>query len=820
MANNQPQFWLQVRKDYILENFDSLLSYLKNYSYTADDDHPDYNSTLKCMTELSEDIAAKINGTPYYQPLELDYEPRDILRLFCATILASEKSGHTPRKVIAALVDVFVKSGVNCKEPELLKLYDITLRNLLGYRLVSCGFSWSDLTSAFSLEILLIKFTNSRFLKPDNSPGRFIEHQGLFLVPPEGLPVIAPFNRHFFITGDHRPQITLQDFMQVQVPDSEYEKSPDFEALYSITRSILSAQEQMKESPRITPKRYDKGSEILIRIKEKNGYRVIAETVDPAYERVSGKVLLNIRDKRVAKVRVIERLKTGDFLMARLSGDPGFTFQIEDSFENFYRRFVAQYADHECRAVFSKDYMGGSEWITEEGFRVSIDDSKYDTLDFDQQEAINEAKENGNSIELRLYKQPPRMDRPTFFVYADVAEDVAESLDRPFRADEATAGLFDYWLKTVGEKSEEMMAKALANSGFQAADPQLCAPIISILAAVVGIGLSSCRLRLEYLTALAMLAKIMDRTKELAYIDHERRFLHQQVHFAQNRDLKPLSHNAVLDGNPEVERREKIIDTLRGYKKQQISTGLRPALSNTITEQEDALEKISTLVEASNSLVGIIDNLELNNIKQAIARTLSIEDEYVSILDDRTFYGSESISLEFKTSIVYPPANRRRFASAVADPDMQKWAVLKTVCGFLNSRSGGELLLGVNDAGYAVGLENDIAKLCELKYISTPDIDHYRTYLQYLLDVSFKESDKDVAPEEITRPNIDYLPEKNAEGLTIMRIKIKPYTRNVVELAAPADQRPKGVEAGYVRRSGRTVPISNALRAEILSYKD
>ena len=222
MANNQPQFWLQVRKDYILENFDSLLSYLKNYSYTADDDHPDYNSTLKCMTELSEDIAAKINGTPYYQPLELDYEPRDILRLFCATILASEKNGHTPRQVIAALVDVFVKSGVTCKEPALPQLYDITLRNLLGYRLVSCGFSWSDLTSAFSLEILLIKFTNSRFLKPDNSPGRFIEHQGLFLVPPEGLPVLAPFNRHFLIPGHHRPQITPQDFMQVQEPDTQY----------------------------------------------------------------------------------------------------------------------------------------------------------------------------------------------------------------------------------------------------------------------------------------------------------------------------------------------------------------------------------------------------------------------------------------------------------------------------------------------------------------------------------------------------------------------------------------------------------------------
>ena len=29
MATNRPQFWLQVRKDYIFDNFDNLLSYLR-----------------------------------------------------------------------------------------------------------------------------------------------------------------------------------------------------------------------------------------------------------------------------------------------------------------------------------------------------------------------------------------------------------------------------------------------------------------------------------------------------------------------------------------------------------------------------------------------------------------------------------------------------------------------------------------------------------------------------------------------------------------------------------------------------------------------
>ena len=349
---------------------------------------------------------------------------------------------------------------------------------------------------------------------------------------------------------------------------------------------------------------------------------------------------------------------------------------------------------------------------------------------------------------------------------------------------------------------------------FEAADRELCIPLVSVMARVIEGGLSSCRSRLEYITATAMLCKILDLRNELAYMEHERRYLYAQVQFAQNKDFAPLTHDPVLDGSADVERREKIIDTLRGYRKKEVAL----ASLDRRSKGETLSDQVATLVTASNSLIDIIDTLELNNIKQAIARALSIEDEYVSILDERTFYGMESISLEFKTSVVFPPTNRRRLASVVADPEMQKWAIIKAVCGFLNSRSGGELLLGVGDDGYARGLEDDMRVLADMRYIKSATLDNYRTYVQYILDHAFSlaDSDTNVSSTDIARLCIKYMPEENAEGKKIMRIQIRPYQGKIVSIVS---DRPDWMESAYVRLSGRTVPVTPAMTGEILRYK-
>ena len=185
----------------------------------------------------------------------------------------------------------------------------------------------------------------------------------------------------------------------------------------------------------------------------------------------------------------------------------------------------------------------------------------------------------------------------------------------------------------------------------------------------------------------------------------------------------------------------------------------------------------------------------------------------------RTYYGVESITQEFKSSAVFPPYNQRKSPQDIVDPELQKWAIIKAVCGFLNSRSGGDLLIGVNDEGYAAGLEDDMRELHARRYISTRDIDHYRLYIQRILTRAFAEVDGSKDPSEIANTHIDTFPETNAEGRTILRIKVSPYQRKIIRLSADKKDRPVGIEDSYVRQSGRTVVITPGMVEEIMKYK-
>ena len=73
--------------------------------------------------------------------------------------------------------------------------------------------------------------------------------------------------------------------------------------------------------------------------------------------------------------------------------------------------------------------------------------------------------------------------------------------------------------------------------------------------------------------------------------------------------------------------------------------------------------------------------------------------EHPETLEDKVAAG-EGISTEFKATL------RVNLHTGQKDPVMEH-AVLKTIAGFLNSRKGGTLLVGVNDNGEPVGLDND-----------------------------------------------------------------------------------------------------------------
>ena len=80
----------------------------------------------------------------------------------------------------------------------------------------------------------------------------------------------------------------------------------------------------------------------------------------------------------------------------------------------------------------------------------------------------------------------------------------------------------------------------------------------------------------------------------------------------------------------------------------------------------------------------------------------------------------ESQTAEFKSTA------RWNAYTGQADPKLEH-VIVKTVCGFLNAE-GGTLLIGVNDAGTVIGLENDFGTL------SKSNADGYELFLRQLLD--------------------------------------------------------------------------------------
>jgi len=67
------------------------------------------------------------------------------------------------------------------------------------------------------------------------------------------------------------------------------------------------------------------------------------------------------------------------------------------------------------------------------------------------------------------------------------------------------------------------------------------------------------------------------------------------------------------------------------------------------------------------------------------------------------YYGDESQTVEFKSSLIYSTHGGSR-----PDVKEQMLEIVHTICGFMNAR-GGTLFIGVNDSGYENGLNDDLA---------------------------------------------------------------------------------------------------------------
>ncbi len=149
---------------------------------------------------------------------------------------------------------------------------------------------------------------------------------------------------------------------------------------------------------------------------------------------------------------------------------------------------------------------------------------------------------------------------------------------------------------------------------------------------------------------------------------------------------------------------------------------------------------------------------QANDVLNRIKNTLKLNG-YESNL--KTYGGGiESQTVEFKTSIIYPPEN-----GSFPDPERQKHTILKVIAAFLNT-DGGTLYIGVNDSGAGVGVYND---LCYQDFNGDRD-----KYQRAVLDSVALQWDNSVASYVTAQWDSDV-----ENGKDVLIVSVSPYAAGV-----------------------------------------
>ncbi len=295
--------------------------------------------------------------------------------------------------------------------------------------------------------------------------------------------------------------------------------------------------------------------------------------------------------------------------------------------------------------------------------------------------------------------------------------------------------------------------------------------------------------RIRFLSIANVMAEMVGDITSSSYLRFARTYLRALVQFVRKESMDTIQlkpDDEFADANPTLIRLA-IIEILKEYGKKEESKKLSDAI-HSFKKNLPILSRLALLVQTANAMQGTLSEATLNVIRREIIKTLSMETENDADLeaDGGIYLGIESGTQEFKTSMIYPSNNHMQ-----PDEYAQNQNVLKGICAFLNSTTGGTLYLGVNDQGTVVGIEND------MKYLNYQTMDSYMRYVQ------------DTAKKYF---GIDTLPYLRIEPLydnTVVAIHVDPHPYRVVELNNTA----------YLRVNAESREMPEHMRKELLARK-
>ena len=757
--------WLDLKKEYIDDNFAKLQEYLKSCSINKKKDSF-FAITIDLMRQRVEDLLNTISMRPLYHEEE-DRKKLEFNVGLLATYLLAD--GDHPLALPAYLAFMGELRTMTPRWSD--NIIKASFERLRHEKVTALGFGWNDLVKIGS-ELFAYNASNLvRFGAPLTKP-LVLSKYGTAMLTPTGLLLTCQSkseSKKLVKNGANSLDTGLG--VALRTPSSEklkqsMENNPV--EIDEFANGFIALQEKVQNKPSdIQLKEYDNGDEAIIRIDaiDRNGTMHVT-TIDPAYRPIIGYITFEKPSIVYYYTSTIhEYFKTGDCMRATIKDNIKGVFNIEDQLIDFFVQDTKAAEEEDnlflCKLIDERPNFYG--WINSLGiafFTASV--GRYSRGDF----ALLSVKGYGKGAKYG------KLD-------AIIEDDSDDMFDETMARHDC---IREFATQTVvpDSKKEEEETGELSPTILRLLTSQMFEHQKTLLKPSD---------RIRFLAIANVMAELVGDTTTSSYLRFARTYLRALIQFVRRENMDSIQ----LQPDKEYVKaiptliRLAVIEILKEYGKK----GNSEKLSDTIHSFKDnlpILSRLAQLVQTANAMQGTLSEATLNVIRREIIKTLSIETENDADLeaDGGIFLGIESGTLEFKTSMVYPSNNHMQ-----PDEYAQNLNVLKGVCAFLNSTTGGTLYLGVNDQGMVVGIDND------MKYLNYHTIDSYMRYVQ------------DTAKKHF---GIDTLPYLRIEPLydnTVVAIHVEPHPYRVVELNNTA----------YLRVNAESREMPEQMRKEMLARK-
>lgn len=751
--------WLDIKKEYIDENFDAVVSYLQQYSSIKDTDDSFYRTTVHLLKERMNTLIASIAAAPLQEDMCKDED----LNLFCRMcglyMLVFPEDTELRRNAFSLMLQTLLLIN-HQNETELAEM---AAGILIGRAPLKQPFGWEDIKN-FNGPALAVKIIGSEPLGTGLEKECWYEEYGSISIKDGTLEVSA---MHADETALAQLATSIEIFdgklkiLSTRGSKVKASEANNLDAMRSFTNDFLLTMKENGRKKKAPKKVYEEGDkatvEIIRKVSAANKYNLRVKTIDKGYETIEGTIPLS-STMNYSQQDFYEYLTEGNIIKATLVNAGKKTFSFDNEFKDF---IIKERASENCQMTAyiekvipdSKGQRKAYMW-TEYGYVAQgYAGDTYDIGDY-----VN--------IEISKYGEGK--------YYGVVMTDIKDYSEDSFNIRQVKQQCIQSFGSTpvkVGEVHEisietlRILSRILI--GYQ---KQLPSPSD----------------RYRVLCFLKVLAGITDNPEDTRYLSFLSDYMEALVLFAKSEYYKLQPLNFEGDSEPEtVQRRKRIVQVISAYGNDERNDELSDFIHN---DPDELIRKIATLVQSCNRIDHFISKSTQNLIKREVIKCLELDIETVTDLEEEngTYVGYENDRMEFKTSFFFPPAN--------AKERNQKLTILRGICAFLNSSTGGTLYLGVNDLGYVKGIQGDIE---HLETVSNGWYHGIEGYMRHITDEAKKHWDINI----MTHIKIDGAFKNKA-----VEIKVEPYELGIVSIKDEA----------FIRINSETRRMSDNERRRIL----